>query len=83
MWKRMMIIGLLLNAGLAAVPATAANVDYNFRWEASRNTFTGGLYYPILTADYIEFAYAPGLRILSMVQINQRKFLIRSIPGLH
>lgn len=46
-------------------------------------TFAPGLYYPILTAGYVEFAYAPGLQTVSLVHINHRKFVIRSQSDIH
>jgi len=40
--------------------------------------FSFGLYYPVLTAGYIELVYAPGINNISMVSIDKRRFILRS-----
>lgn len=81
-----MIVGILAKVGQNAEgrwPIHLRSIRRCGQEGSIEATFTPGLYYPVLTAGYVEFAFAPGLRRLSMVRINQRKFLIRSRSGLH
>ena len=81
-----MIVGILAKVGESAEgrwPIHLRSIRRRGQEGSIEATFTPGLYYPLLTAGYVEFAFAPGLRTLSMVRINQRKFLIRSRSGLH
>jgi len=81
-----MIVGILAKVGENAEgrwPIRLRSIRRHGQDGSIEATFTPGLYYPILTAGYIEFAFAPGLRTLSMVRINQRTFIIRSRSGLH
>jgi len=40
--------------------------------------FTPGVYYPLITASYVDLVYAPGVRTVSLVGIDNRRFVIRS-----
>jgi hypothetical protein len=40
--------------------------------------FTPGLYYPVLTAGYVELVYAPGISTINLVSIDNRRFILRS-----
>ncbi len=80
------IVGILARVGESAGEAWPIRLRY-VRCMAGEGcveaTFTPGLYYPVLTAGYVEFAYAPGLRTVSLVHINHRKFAIRLQDDLH
>jgi len=81
-----MIVGILAKVGENAEgrwPIHLRSIRRRGQEGFVETTFSPGLYYPILTAGYAEFAFAPGLRTLSMVRINQRTFIIRSRSGLH
>jgi hypothetical protein len=41
-------------------------------------TFSPGVYYPMLTASYVDLVYAPGIRTIGLVAIDNRRFVIRS-----
>ena len=44
--------------------------------------FTPGVYYPVLTASYVDLVYAPGIRTIGLVAIDNRRFVIRT-PTAH
>lgn len=44
--------------------------------------FLPGVYYPMLTASYVDLVYAPGIRTIGLVAIDSRRFVIRS-PAAH
>jgi hypothetical protein len=46
-------------------------------------TFASGLYYPVLTAGYVELVYAPGIRNISLVSIDKRRFVLPSPRPAH
>lgn len=81
MWKRMIIIGLLSVVGLANLPAQAANVDYNFRWEASRNIFTGMSFEPkeISYLVYLQRGTEPALHVAT---VQDTIFVLDAEPGV-
>jgi len=75
-----LIVGILADVGEYAVDGwpihlTEGRSVGGIGWiEAS---FTAGLYYPLKTASYVELAFIPGLRAVSVVQINHRMFFIK------
>ena len=76
-----MVVGILAHVGEASgrewpVKITAVRTRSGVGWlEAA---FTPGLYYPLKTAGYLEFAYVPGLRSVCMIRVGHRTFIIRS-----
>lgn len=40
-------------------------------------SFSGGIYYPVRTAGYLELAYIPGLRSVQRVRVGRRDFILR------
>jgi hypothetical protein len=46
-------------------------------------SFTPGLYYPLLTAGYVDLVYAPGIRNIGLVSIDHRQFIIRHPVPAH
>ncbi len=41
-------------------------------------TFEPGLYHPVKTAGYLDLAYVPGLKVVRMVNIGRRSFVLKS-----
>lgn len=44
-------------------------------------SFTGGIFYPVKTAGYLDLAYVPGLKSVQMVQVGRRSFILRPSHG--
>jgi hypothetical protein len=46
-------------------------------------TFEAGLYHPVRTAGYLDLAYVPGLKVVRMVDIGRRSFVLKSTGDDH
>lgn len=81
-----MIVGILANVGESADGTWPIQLEHLRRRGAIGSleaTFVPGVYYPLLTAGYLELVYAPGIRGIHLVTINHRQFVIHARDRLH
>ncbi len=82
------IVGILANVGECANGTWPIQLE-TVRTQSGEGSLearlAGGLYYPLLTAGYLELAYVPGLRTVRKVEIGPRgrTFIIRSRSPSH
>lgn len=80
------VIGLVGDLGEATEnrwPIQIRSVRIDQGYGAVTATIRPGLYYPVRTAGYLELAFVPRLRTVTMVRINQRVFLLPTANTFH
>lgn len=78
------VVGLIADVGECASPdwPTQLQVARVLNGEGWLEfSFTGGIFYPIKTAGYLDLAYVPGLKSVQMVQVGRRSFILRPSGG--
>lgn len=80
------ILGLAAQVGEPAAGKWPIQINYvrQISGEAAVDaTFTPGIYYPLLTAAYVDWVYAPGIETVTFIRINHRQFVLQAVNRLN